>query len=143
MGRGLLSLAILRFADLSGNPTNDGFVVYSGNGGGVNAVQYRASGAAISANAQRYCLIPGDGVQGALGGGDIQFWRHYSAQPRMTINPFACTCDVNAVPSGTEIAMPIPGGGTINLISTGLGFGHTAGAGGADSRHVYMLPWVA
>lgn len=140
---------ISRFCNQSGIPTNNGFTIMVSGGAvgtGLNTsyIQQvdRARGVvspSMPCVAHASCVVPfGEGT-GITSEGEPQLWKHYTAQPRPTLNPFVLTRNVQAVGVGTEKQLTV-GGQTRNYIAIG-GYSFHYPATNTDTGHGLMLPW--
>lgn len=131
-----------RFCDATGAPTSDGFVLYTFSGTTRTTQQVTLQPtASVQTAALNVCMLPSSITAGNVGS-DFQFWKHYTAQPRMMVNPFVVTCDNNAVVAGAERDLTILGtsrnyinpGGV--LAFSGFGLGATS-----TTIHAAMMIW--
>lgn len=137
----LLGFALMRFANASGAPTSDGYVVYYASASNTSTAQQVRLGATplVSAMGANYSFLPGGITSGALDS-DIQFWKHYTAQPRMRVNPYVLTRDNAAVAEGTQRELVV-GGVTRNFIAPSTRMMIVPGIGATGLGHSVMLPW--
>lgn len=145
------TIVLSRFCNSSGAPTNDGFSLMLGGGHsqasitlanmeGGYACQAVAGGDVSSVVAPpQSCLIPFGVGPGLTGSGQPMVWKHYTAQPRPTLNPYVLTRNTQAVLEGTEKALVV-GGVTRNYIALGA-TSFMRPAVGASEYLGLMLPW--
>lgn len=134
--------SLMRFCDANGVATSDGylFATPSAASSALGAQQLRISGNILSSNSANFCLIPAD-ISSSVVGTDIQFWKHYTAQPRMRVNPFMLSVDVNVAVDFTQRTMTPVGATAHNYISNGTSFMKSAGIGAVTTAHIPVMPW--
>lgn len=140
-GAPLLGFALMRFCNAVGAPTNDGYVLYYATGSNSSTGQQVRLGTTplVSSAGPNFSFLPGGITSGALDS-DIQFWKHYTAQPRMRVNPFVLTRDNAAIAEGTQRELTV-GGATFNFIAPGTRMCIQPGLGATSGAHSLMLPW--
>lgn len=131
-----------RFVDATGAPTSDGFVLYTHSGSARTSQQVTLlPTASVQTAGLNVCLLPSSITPGNIGS-DFQFWKHYTAQPRMVVNPFIVTCDNAAIPAGSQRALTILGTSR-NYINPGgaVGFGGFGVGATSTTLHASMMIW--
>lgn len=140
--------SIMRFCGATGLPNDNGYVVYmmnKGSGLGCGQVTFDGvGGATLAGTTFGYCPTPILAV-GAMSDGDIQTWKHYTAQPRVRVNPFALTRDWGAIAEGLtrELTIASQTRTYIALHSgTYRGCAMSQIGGTAPTNTALMLPWM-
>jgi len=140
--------SIMRFCGANGLPNDNGFVAYMQNKAG-NLVCGQVTfdgvgGASLAGTTFGYCATPVLAV-GAMSDGDIQTWKHYTAQPRVRVNPFALTRDYGAIAEGLTRELTIASQTrTYIALNSGTYRGCSMSAVGtaAPNNVAIMLPWM-
>ena len=137
-----LGFAITRTADSAGNPSAHGFQITCSAGASNPASQSQhvlIAGPVISPSMVPNCLLPG-GITSSVIGTDVQFWKHYAAQPRQRCIPYVLTTNIADTPFETERSLTVIGSTARTFISAGYTMGTTFGVNAAGSNTA-MLIW--
>jgi hypothetical protein len=140
--------AIMRFCGATGLPNDDGYVVYMQAKYGTpicGQVTFDGvGGASLAGTIFGYCATPILAI-GAMSDGDIQTWKHYTAQPRVRVNPFALTRDTGAITEGLTRELTIASQTRTYIAPHSGTFRGCAMSGinvGAPANTALMLPWM-
>lgn len=133
---------LARFVNASGTPTSDGFILYahSANTRVTQQVTLLPT-ASVQTAGLNVCMLPSSITTGNVGT-DFQFWKHYTAQPRMIVNPFIVTCDNTAIVAGAERDLTILGTSRRYINPGGaVGFGGFGVGATSATLHASMMIW--